>query len=483
MQSILPDKRFRNTVERVITEITLRQTTVIRRIGNNRNERDRFYRFLAHDSTTITRLAEDVANSFDYDKLPLPEHVLVLGDTSEINTLKQRGRRKSESDIGVLSDNETPGFMLHVNMAVNAQTGLPLSITQIQSWQRPLQKQSKKERKGEKSLSKPVVNDPTGKLRESESKKWEIGVKGSIEKLRGVSRITCIHDREDDDYQSLCNIAGMEVDFIVRGRNNRLLYTEKGAQEKQYLFEEVAKTDCAGTYTFEVAEDNRKQRKGRKATMEVRYMQARIQRPSNIYCPYPAYLDVWVIDAKEHADSVPDGEAPIHWVLITNIQVSDMETAFTIIMWYRWRWLIEQLYRILKSAGLNIEDCGLDSIEEIQKLCILALPAALNVLQLTYSEKSDQMQITSVFEAEKVALLEHLNPSLEGNTAKQKNPYPQRSIAWSKWVIARLGGWDPAESRPAGVITIFNGIKRFNEMYLGWALAKAVTNSNPINTS
>lgn len=93
------------------------------------------------------------------------------------------------------------------------------------------------------------------------------------------------------------------------------------------------------------------------------------------------------------------------------------------------------------------------------------------------------MQITSVFEAEKVALLEHLNPSLEGNTTKQKNPYPQRSIAWSKWVIARLGGWDPAESRPAGVITIFNGIKRFNEMYLGWALAKAVTNSNPINTS
>ena len=52
--------------------------------------------------------------------------------------------------------------------------------------------------------------------------------------------------------------------------------------------------------------------------------------------------------------------------------------------------------------------------------------------------------------------LEQLNPKLEGNTKKQKNPYPPSSMAYAAWVVARLGGWSGyASQRPAGPITMW----------------------------
>ncbi|GEM_PF-1935689 len=145
-------------------KISLLKTTIIRSLGNSRNERDRFYRLLGHEIVTLSRLGEDVVSSYSEQQLSMPEHVLVIGDTSEINTEKQKGRRKGSSNIGVLSDNKTSVFMMHVNIAVAAHNGLPQSITHIQSWQRPQQTESKRALQGQKAMTKPVANDPSEAL-------------------------------------------------------------------------------------------------------------------------------------------------------------------------------------------------------------------------------------------------------------------------------------------------------------------------------
>jgi hypothetical protein len=66
------------------------------------------------------------------------------------------------------------------------------------------------------------------------------------------------------------------------------------------------------------------------------------------------------------------------------------------------------------------------------------------------------------FSEQEVELIQKLNPSLEGNTEKQKNPHPKKSLAFATWVIAPLGGWKGYKShRPSGIKTISRGLLIF----------------------
>lgn len=56
--------------------------------------------------------------------------------------------------------------------------------------------------------------------------------------------------------------------------------------------------------------------------------------------------------------------------------------ARQIITWYRQRWHIEQYFRLLKSKGLNLEGALLEDGQALQRLCLMALGAALKVMLL-----------------------------------------------------------------------------------------------------
>jgi hypothetical protein len=48
-----------------------------------------------------------------------------------------------------------------------------------------------------------------------------------------------------------------------------------------------------------------------------------------------------------------------------------------------------------------------------------------------------QLPASTVFAEPEIETLEALVPSLEGNTERQKNPHPTRSLARASWVVAR----------------------------------------------
>ncbi|RJP34387.1 MAG: hypothetical protein C4527_02330 [Candidatus Omnitrophota bacterium] len=68
---------------------------------------------------------------------------------------------------------------------------------------------------------------------------------------------------------------------------------------------------------------------------------------------------------------------------------------------------------------------------------------------------------------------EQLLPHLEGKTAKQKNPYSRSNLAWSAWIIARLGGWKSYYSKGAlpGHNTMKRGLESFYQQFIGWQIA------------
>lgn len=149
-----------------------------------------------------------------------------------------------------------------------------------------------------------------------------------------------------------------------------------------------------------------------------------------------------------------------------------MEQALQVITWYSWRWRIEQLFATLKQGGLNIEASQLETVSAIQRLCLLALGAAVKVLQLSLGREDVEQSANLVFSESEQQCLTELSPSLNGTTPKQQNPYPPLTLAWANWLIARLGGWSGYLSqRPPGTATLFHGLQKFESIFLGWKLA------------
>lgn len=172
---------------------------------------------------------------------------------------------------------------------------------------------------------------------------------------------------------------------------------------------------------------------------------------------------------KESDETVVGKEKPIEWILITTHEVSTLQEALQIIQFYRWRWLIEQLFRLLKSEGLDIEKCELRKYNALVKFAILGLIAAGNILKLVQARNGKtQQKAEQLFSNQEIEIIEKLNPTLEGNTEKQKNPHPKKSLAFAAWVIARIGGWKGYQKqRPPGPINFLNGLTIFYNIVKG----------------
>ena len=108
------------------------------------------------------------------------------------------------------------------------------------------------------------------------------------------------------------------------------------------------------TYSVEVLADARLNRTARSAWLAVRCASVKIQRPDNLSAEdYPDHVGLWAVEAREV--SPPTGQKPIFWRLLTTHPVESVEQALQVILWYRWRWWIEQLFATLKRDGLDIE--------------------------------------------------------------------------------------------------------------------------------
>jgi hypothetical protein len=153
----------------------------------------------------------------------------------------------------------------------------------------------------------------------------------------------------------------------------------------------------------------------------------------------------------------PTGQKPLHWRLLTTTKVDDLPTALSIADLYRRRWVIEQLFRTMKTQGFDIESIRIDDSEPRDKLITAALIAAVAVQQLVHARDGGQQPLrpmTDVFYADDWPILQAFCRTLEGKTQKQKNPHPEKSLAYAAWICARLGGWTGYYGKPGPVVML-----------------------------
>ena len=145
---------------------------------------------------------------------------------------------------------------------------------------------------------------------------------------------------------------------------------------------------------------------------------------------------------KELPETVVGNEAPIEWVLYTSHPVLLLEDDLKIIHWYKERWNIEQVFRTLKSKGINSMASLLDSAAKLQKITVLALMACVKVLLVVRARDGKTKQDTKeVFTEQEIEFIDLLNPTVVGNTEKLKNPHKKDSLVFVAWIAARLAGW------------------------------------------
>lgn len=84
------------------------------------------------------------------------------------------------------------------------------------------------------------------------------------------------------------------------------------------------------------------------------------------------------------------------WFLLTNVP-ADVDSA-TIALWYYWRWSIETYFKLLKSAGMNVEGWRQETAGAIVRRLLVASMACVTVWQLARSthpqaDKARQMLV------------------------------------------------------------------------------------------
>lgn len=172
-----------------------------------------------------------------------------------------------------------------------------------------------------------------------------------------------------------------------------------------------------------------------------------MRKPTNGCPELPDGVPLTLVDIRE--TSTPKIGEAIHWRLLTTHRVDTPGTARMILDFYRRRWIIEDYFRTLKTAGFDIEACEIEDPDSMARFVGAAACAAVKVLQLVRARdgNTDRM-LSDAFDPADQPLLEAICKKLEGKTQRQKNPHPKGTLAFAAWVIARLGSWDGYYGKP-----------------------------------
>jgi D-alanyl-D-alanine dipeptidase len=420
-------------------------------------------RFFCNPKVTKEEILQTAAARVD--EAARGRHVLILQDTTEINYQAKAERKRN---LGKVGNGEDIGLFAHPALIVDAADGMVLGLAGATIWRR-----TKVKAKNYQQLP----------IEKKESFRWLDTAMTARDRLAGAAMATVIGDREADIYELFARVPDGRTHVLIRAEHNRALAGERkrkrkgkkddGGEAEQVLrlFDVLSAQPEAGRTTFEL--EGRPGRAKRTVTLAVRYATVALRQPATgANRRDPKSVTLQAIEAREI--DAPPGEEAILWRLLTTHPIAWIEDALRLIDLYRLRWLIEQLFRTVKSRGFDIEDSLLAEGQALENLAATTLIAATQVMQLVQGrgEKGEARKASLVFTAAEAVVIKAVVKKFEGQTLKQKNLYRPGTLAWAAWAIARLGGWKGyATERPPGPITFANGLKRFHAICEGYDLA------------
>jgi len=184
----------------------------------------------------------------------------------------------------------------------------------------------------------------------------------------------------------------------------------------------------------------------REALVHISWSEVTVQPPVDGTALEQSGMKVCVV--REWEPEPPEGVEALEWILVTSLTVSTMEDAWQCITWYKWRWLIEDFHKVLKT-GCLLEGRCLQTVEAMCNLLAILTPTAMRLLWLRQiAQTAPDTPATDVISKDVIQVVLHLD----------KRPTATLTAQDLWHTIARFGGYlDRKSDPPPGWQTLWHG--------------------------
>jgi hypothetical protein len=389
--------------------------------------------------------------------------VLLVQDTTEIDLT--RPDRQVEG-AGPLDGGPRRGLFLHPLHAFTPD-GTPLGTVSAKTWVRedgPLLPAAQRAAKRKQTP-----------IEEKESQRWIDMIRQAREEARRSpnTRFVGVADSEADIYELLAEgqAAPRELDWIVRACQDRAVVDGEGEAAAHRVREQVLAQEVLFTHTVQVrgrkakvqCEDRgrRQPRQSRTAEVEVRAARVTLRAPQRPDRVLPEVAVNVVLVLEPHP---PPNEPAVEWMLLTSLPIETVDQVRQVIQYYCVRWMIEVLFRTLKS-GCRVEKRRFEHVDRMLPCLAAYLIVAWRTLYVCRLGRAlPDISCEAIFEPAEWK-------SLYRVVRRQPHPPHPPNLSTVVRMVAELGGYvNRKRDDMPGPQTIWLGLQRLHDISLCWKL-------------
>jgi len=314
--------------------------------------------------------------------------LVAIHDTSEMSF----GGEYFREGMGILP-NGGQGFMAHVCLlaAYDGELKDPLGVVNVEALFRDEPKKAKR--------SGYAISQGD----DSEGLRWGRAIE-AVEEVMGTGNVVNVCDREADAYLLQAQMQAAEASYVIRSKHDRRtaddgikLWDASRAQEEIRMRRtvhmkarhsgELKQQSTSGARALKGSQHRRTPagkkahppRFEREAELHVTASQHLLRKPDVEGRPCAENLPVNVVRVYE--PNPPTGMHPVEWLLLTNLPIDRVKDIERVVDAYRARWLIEELFRALKT-GCSFEKLQLEGRRSLHNALALYVSVAWKLLRL-----------------------------------------------------------------------------------------------------
>lgn len=438
--AVLGDPRLSRRLGQIADAIALNPAVGLPRACRTTAALEATYRLLSNPRVEPSKILEPHITA-TLERAIGTEPLLVVHDTTEFAF-----GGESRVHLG-RTNNSKPGFFAHVSLGIRRSQLEPLGVMACRTWARHSKPSTLKERE----------TAAWRRRTEKESNRWGEAVDEVERRFHGSAPLIHVVDREGDQYRLMDKIAAHGSAFVVRSATDRVAEhgTVRGAlAHARTVFTRdvrLAKRTPKHKRASHGPRDTRLARLGVSAlAVELRRSKGRLNHGT------ASTLCINAVRVFELAP--PSDTEPVEWVLLTNLPIATNEQLEAIIDSYRARWMIEELFKAVKT-GCAFEKLQLENELALHNALAIVLPIAAQMLLLrALARSTERVSAARVLNGAQLAVLAN-------------NPWttlpPNASAREALLAVATLGGHIKNNGDP-GWQVLYAGFRDLLLLELGW---------------
>lgn len=376
--------------------------------------------------------------------------VLSLEDTTEFCFSSPVGSREG---LGHLRGSKSStGFLAHLALVVEADTTTPLGVAHTFCWSRTNPPRGNRH----------VSGGELAQIEDRESVRWVNCALDVDARFEGRCSVIHVMDREGDSFSLFEQLFARGSRFVIRLARDRVVgaHEDELLKLSEFLVDMPLVDEREVTLSRRVAKPTPRsthpKRDRRTARLQVSAGRVHLRRPR--YLPEaPETLALNVVYVQEI--DAPANAEPISWVLITTEPVTTQAQVSAVISHYRARWLIEELFKAIKT-GCSFERRQLESFRTLSNALALCIPIAWQLLLLrSLSRSAPKRPASDALSATEILILQR--------DQRERMPNRRPTVRDAYYAVAGLGG-HLSSNGPPGWQTLGRGMNELVKAARNW---------------